>query len=338
MPSKLLITGASGFIGTHCILEMLAYGYRVRGAVRRLDRAEQIRAILRQHSDRAASIEFVQAELTEPHDWEEAMQGCDGVLHLASPVPVVQPKDAQEVIRPAREGALNVLQAAKKLGVARVVLTSSVAAVWGQGRKGSCVYSESDWTDPLDPDQSPYSLSKTIAEKAAWEFVATQGGPELVAINPSFVFGPALERDYGSSLEILYRLLKGKLPLLPKLGFEIVDVRDVALLHRLAYESPAAPGRRFLCSSGFRWLKEMAIILREQFPHYRKKISVRSMPNLLCKMLSLFDGSIARFIPDLEIKKEMDISNAREALGWQPRPPEEAIVSGARSLIDLGLI
>ena len=338
MPPKLLVTGASGFIGTHCILELLSHGYRVRGALRDLQRAEQIRAVLRKHAERADDIEFVRAELTDPSCWEEALQGCDGVLHLASPVPVVQPKDADTIIRPAREGVLNVLKAAKIGHVKRVVLTSSVAAVWGQGRHGPRVYTASDWTDPHDTDQSPYSLSKTIAEKAAWECVDAQGGPELAVINPSFVFGPALEPDYGSSLEILLRLLKGKFPLLPKLGFEMVDVRDVALLHRLAYECPQAAGKRFLCSSGFRWLKEIALVLKEGFPEYRKKISVRSMPNLLFRVLAQFDDSMARFAPDLDIKKEMETSAARKVLGWQPRPPEEAIISGARSLIELGAV
>lgn len=338
MAKKLLVTGASGFIGTHCILELLNNGYHVMGTVRDLDRTEQIFNILKGHTENIDNLEFAQAELTDPHSWEKAMRGCDGVLHVASPVPVIQPKDPDEVIRPAREGTLNVLKAAKKQDITRVVMTSSVSAVWGKGREGSRVYSESDWTNTNDPDQSPYSLSKTFAEKAAWKFVEEHGGPELSVINPSFVFGPALESDYGSSLEILYKILKGKYPLVPKLGFEIVDVRDVAVLHRLAYESSEAVGRRFLCSSGFRWLKEMAIFLRKHFPEYRSKISVRNMPNFLLKAIAIFDGSVARFLPALEIKREVDVSSTREILGWKPRPPEEAIESGARSLLDLGVV
>ena len=338
MTKKLLVTGASGFIGTHCIVELLNNGYQVRGTVRKLDRSEQIRAILKNQTQNTDRLEFAQAELTEPGNWEEVMPGCSGVLHIASPVPVIQPKNANEVIIPAREGALNVLKSAKKHGVSRVVMTSSVAAVFGKGREGSRVYSESDWADTDDPDQSPYSLSKTFAEKAAWEFVKEKGAPELVVINPSFVFGPALESDYGSSLEIIYKLLKGKYPLVPKLGFEIVDVRDVAVLHRLAYESPETVGRRFLCSSGFRWLKEMSTFLRENFPEYRKKIPVREMPNFLLKIISIFDRSVARFVSDLEIKKEVNVSPAHKVLGWQPRSPEESIEAGARSLIDLGIV
>ena len=251
-----------------------------------MDRAEPIRNVLKEHTKNIENLEFVQAELTDPRCWVQAMRGCRGVMHIASPVPLIQPKKADEVIRPACEGTLNVLKAAKKLDVTRVVMTSSVAAVWGKGRQGSRVYSESDWSNTSYLDQSPYSLSKTLAEKAAWEFVRKQGGPILSVINPSYVLGPALESDYGTSLTILYKLLKGKFPFLPKLGFEVVDVRDVAVLHRLAFESPEAFGRRFLCSSGYRWMKEMAIFLREHFPHYRKSISITEMPNFLVKIIS----------------------------------------------------
>ena len=188
-------------------MELLNHGYKIKGTIRNLDRADHLRAILEKHSKHADGVEFVQAELTEPHDWEEAMRGCDGVFHIASPVPIIQPKNANDLIKPAREGTLNVLKAAKNLGVPRVVMTSSVAAVWEKGREGSRVYSESDWTNTNDPDLSPYTLSKTYAEKEAWKFVEEQGGPELVVINPSVVLGPALESDYGSSLTLLYKLL-----------------------------------------------------------------------------------------------------------------------------------
>ena len=338
MHKKLLVTGASGFIATHCIIELLNNGYQIKGTLRKFDRVKQIFAILNQHTKNTDRLEFVEAELTEQNCWDEALKGCYGVMHIASPVPVIQPKHKEEVIRPACEGTLNVLKAAKKNGVSRVVVTSSTSAVWGKSTEGSRVYTESDWTNLNDPNLSPYSLSKTLAEKAAWEFTQEKGGPELVVINPSYVLGPALESDYGSSLTILYKLLKGKFPLVPKLGFEIVDVRDVAILHRLALESPEAVGKRFLCSSGFRWMKEIALVLREYFPDYRKKISVMDMPNFLLKIYSLFDGSVKRFLPDLEIKKEINTILARTLLGWKPRPPEEAIVSSARSLIELGVV
>jgi nucleoside-diphosphate-sugar epimerase len=338
MAQKLLVTGASGFIASHCILELLNHGYLLKGTLRNLDRARAIRDILGKHTKKADRIEFVQADLTDAQCWDEAVKGCDGVLHIASPVPVIQPKEADEIVSIARDGTLNVLNAALRANIQRVVVTSSTAAVRERARNGAGVYSAEDWTDPDEPGLSPYSLSKTIAEKAAWEFVHNNEGIELSVINPAFVFGPALETDYGSSLEILCKLLKGKLPLIPNLGFTIVDVRDVAALHRLAFESDNAAGKRFLCSSGFRWYKEIAIFLRERFPGYRKKVPSKMMPNFILKIVSIFDPSVARFIPNLGIRKDMDNSPAMEILGWQPRAPEEAIESGARSLIELGIV
>lgn len=338
MAKKVLVTGASGFIGTHCVIDLLNHGYQVKGSIRDWDRAEQLISILGKHTPYIDRLEFAVAELTDPSCWENAMQGCCGVIHTASPVPVIQPKNPAEIIRAAREGTINVLTAANKLDVSRTVLTSSVSAVWGKRVKCSRVYSESDWTDTDDPDQSPYNLSKTYAEQAAWKFFKEEGSPELAVINPSIVLGPALEKDYGSSLELLFKILKGQFPLAPKIGFEVVDVRDVAVLHRLAFESAASSGRRFLCSSGFRWVKDIASFLYNSFPDYRKKIPTKDMPNLILKIFALFDGSITPYLPDLEIKKEMDISPARDLLGWAPRSPEEAIEAGARSLIDLEIV
>jgi len=202
----------------------------------------------------------------------------------------------------------------------------------------SRVYTAEDWTDVNEPGLSPYALSKTLAEKAAWDFANNHAGIELSVINPSYVFGPAIESDYGSSLEILCRFLKGKFPLVPNLGFAIVDVRDVATMHRLAFEAENAAGERLLCSSGFLWLKEIADILREHFPDYRKKVPSKMMPNFIFKLVSIFDRGAARFVPSLGIKKDMDASPAREMLDWQPRSAEGAVESGARSLIELGIV
>ena len=304
MPDRLLVTGASGFIGTHCIIDLLNHGYEIKGTVRDLNRVTRILSILKKHTEYTYNIEFTEAELTDTQCWEKAMKGCSGVIHIASPVPVIQPKDPDEVIRPAREVAINVLTAAKKMNIKRVVQTSLVAAVWGKPGDGSRIYTESDWTDTNDPNQSPYNLSKTIAEQAAWKLVKEQGGPELVVINPSLVLGPALEKDYGSSLELIYKILKGQFPLVPKLGFEVVDVRDVGLLHRFAFESPNSSGRRFLCSSGFRWVREIAIYLRENLPDYRKKISTINMPNLMLNIVSFFDGALLNFCLILNLKKK----------------------------------
>lgn len=338
MAQKLLVTGASGFIASHCILELLNCGYHVKGTLRKLDRADSIREVLSKHTQNIERLEFCQAELTNAKCWDEAVKGCDGVMHIASPAPVVQPKNADALIIPARDGTLNVLKAAHRSNVKRVVVTSSVAAVSEPAKKTSYTYSDKDWADLNNPGLSPYSLSKTIAEKSAWDFVNNIEGIELSVINPVFVFGPALETDYGSSLEILSKLLRGNYPLLPNLGFLIVDVRDVAVLHRLAFESDNAAGKRFICSSGFRWLKDISAIMRDKFPDYRRKLPTKTMPNFLVRIVSIFDPAVARFIPSLGIRNKMDISPAMELLGWQPRTPEEAIESGARSLIELGVV
>ena len=341
MPGKILVTGASGFIASHCILDLLQHGYEVRGTVRDRNRAKEVRDVLVEHHEGAAEMEFAITDLTSTSGWTNAIEGCDGVFHIASPVPTIQPKDASEVIEPARQGTLNVLSAAQTVGIKRVVLTSSVAAVMGSKKISEQIYTSDDWSDPEDPDLTPYAASKTIAEKVAWDFVdqnLKQGTSltELATINPGLVLGPALEADYGSSLEVLYKLLTGGLPLVPRIGFEIVDVRDVAALHRLAFEHPDAAGKRFLCGAGFRWFIEVAQLLHKEFPDY-KKIPLRLMPNVLAKVFALFIKELGSIIDDLDTVKKMDCTPALD-IGWRPRSPEEAIIDGGKSLVDLGVV
>jgi len=333
MPKKILVTGASGFIASHCIIDLLAHGYQVRGTVRNFDRVPQLRTMYAKHTDKADEIEFMKADLLSSAGWPEAAYGCDGLFHLASPVPSIQPRDANEVIRPAKEGALNALQAAKVNGIKRVVLTSSVAAImYGHPNKVR-KYTEQDWTDLSTPNLPAYIQSKTIAEKAAWDF-AKRENIELTTINPGAVFGPSLASHYSSSLEILRDLFAGKFPLVPKVGFEIVDVRDVAILHRLAYESPDATGKRFLCTNGFRWMRDISLLLNEEFP--QSKCPTIEMPSLLFRLSSIVLRSIELIKDDVDKVKTADISQAK-ALGWEPRAVEEAIISGARSLVEIGI-
>ena len=334
MPGKILVTGASGFIASHCILDLLQHGYEVRGTVRNRNRAKEVRDILVKHHEGASEMEFAVANLTSEDSWTEAIEGCDGVFHVASPVPIIQPKDPSEVIEPARQGTLNVLAAAQSVGVKRVVLTSSVAAVMGSKKINEHTYTSDDWSDPGDPNLTPYAASKTIAEKSAWGFITHD--TELAVINPGMVLGPALEADYGSSLEVLYKLLTGGVPLVPKIGFEIVDVRDVAALHRLAFEHSDAPGKRFLCGAGFRWFIEIAELLHREFPEY-KKIPLSLMPSFLAKVFAIFIKEINSIINDLDTVKKMDCTPALD-IGWHPRSPEEAILAGAKSLVELGVV
>ena len=334
MSKKILVTGASGFIASHCIIDLLEHGYQVRGTVRNLDRVPQLRAMYAKHTDKADEIEFMKADLLSPAGWPEAAEGCDGLFHLASPVPSIQPRDANEVIKPAKEGALNALQAAKTNGIKRVVLTSSTAAIMYGHKDKVREYTEQDWTDLSTPNLPAYIQSKTIAEKAAWNFAKSEN-IELMTINPGAVFGPSLASDYSSSLEILRDLFSGKFPVVPKVGFEIVDVRDVAILHRLAYESPDATGKRFLCTNGFRWMRDIALLLNKEFP--KSKSPTIEMPSLFFMFSSIFLKSMELIKDDGDKVKTADISQAK-AIGWEPRSVEEAIISGARSLVDIGIV
>ncbi|MEX2326916.1 MAG: aldehyde reductase, partial [Pseudomonadales bacterium] len=335
MGKKILVSGASGFIAGHCIIELLSHGYDVRGTVRDPGRIEELRATLSRYSDRADQVEFVEANLLVPASWEAAAEGCDGIFHVASPVPVVQPKVADEVIMPARNGTVNVLNAARNQGISRVVLTSSTAAVMSNNRT-SGEYTPDDWTDLSQPGLSPYIQSKTIAERAAWDFVAEKGDLELVTVNPGMVLGPALEADYGSSLELLVILMRGTYPLLPRIGFECVDVRDVAQLHRLAFETPAAKGNRYLCGNGFRWMSDIARTIKTNYPGFNR-IPSREMPNFLVKIAALFIKEVGQFVKDVDKVKRLDHSKAL-GIGWTPRSVEEAVVDGARSLLELGIV
>ncbi len=331
--SKVLITGASGFIAGHCIIEMLNHGYEVRGTLRNAARGEALRETLASYTNRIDALEFVSADLMDEHSWVEAARSCDSILHVASPVPVVQPSDENEVIVPARTGTLNVLKAATANNIRRVVITSSVAAVTS-GSRDSRVFTDQDWTDLSRTDLSPYVKSKTMAERAASDY-ANDNDLELVAVNPALVLGPALEADYGSSLEALYLLMTGAYPILPKLGFEVVDVRDVAQLQRLALETPGAAGQRYLCANSFRWLVDIAKTIKAQHPQLN--VPTSQMPNVLAKIAGMFLKEIKQFLPDLGRIKKIDNKPAL-GIGWQPRDADTAIRDGAQSLVDLNIV
>ena len=334
MPAKtILVTGASGFIGCHCVLDLLNHGYRVRGSVRDPGRTGVLEKALIANGADTRQLDWVAASLTEPDGWPAAVDGCDAIFHVASPVPTIQPKKPDDVIEPARQGTLNVLQAAASQGIDRVVLTSSVAAILG-GLSESRVYSGEDWSDPNDPDMIPYAISKTVAERCAWDFCQSKG-ISLSTIHPALVLGPTLETDYGSSLEALVKLLRREVPLLPRFGFDIVDVRDVASLHRIALEHPDAIGQRLIAANGFLWFREIAALLTNTYPD--RKIPLREMPNWLTRFSSLFIRELGTILKDLDIAAQLDNSPAKK-LGWQPRTPQEAVLSGAKSLIDLGIV
>ena len=335
MTKKILVTGASGFIGSHTVIDLLKNGYEVRGTIRDLSRAAGLEKLFRAEVRHLDNLTLVEANLTDVDCWKKAVEGCDGVFHLASPVPIEQPEDPDELIIPAREGVLNVLKAAADANIKRVVLTSSVAAVSANPGAGETVQSEADWSDPQFPTINAYGLSKTLAERAAWDFTATHD-IELITINPAMVLGPALEPDYGSSLEALALLMGGRYPLLPKLSMGIVDVRDVATLHRLAFERGNS-GSRLLCSHGHMSLLDIATLLGKEIPTLARKLPRYELPSFIFRILGKFNPVIETIVPDLNKIVEYDCAPAFD-LGWQPRPIEEAVLFGARSLIEHGVI
>jgi nucleoside-diphosphate-sugar epimerase len=265
--------------------------------------------------------------------------GCDYVLHVASPFPSSVPKDENELIRPAREGALRVLRAARDAGVKRVVLTSSFAAV-GYGAPGrTATFTEADWTDVSDPSTQPYVKSKTLAERAAWDFVGGEGVLELAVVNPVGVFGPVLGRDDSTSILIVQRLLDGSIPGCPRLMFGVVDVRDVADLHIRAMTDPAAKGERFLAVAGdFVSMVAIARMLKADLGPAARRVPARELPDWLLRLVALFDAEIRQLTPELGKPRNASGEKARRLLGWSPRSNEEAVIATARSLIELGLV
>jgi nucleoside-diphosphate-sugar epimerase len=337
--STVLVTGGSGFIGAHCILQLLAAGHQVRATVRNLKREADVRAMLRQGgAEPGDRLSLFAADLENDAGWAAAVAGCDFVLHVASPFPATIPKDENELIAPAREGALRVLKASRDAGVKRVVLTSSFAAIgYGQPPKK---FDETDWTDPDAEDVRPYAKSKTLAERAAWDFIANSGGAlELSVVNPVGVFGPVLGPDYSTSILLVRRLMDGDVPGLPRMTFGVVDVRDVADLHIRAMIHPAAKGERFLALAGdFMSMLEIAQVLKARMGDAARRVPTRLLPNWLVWLASLRDPAVRQILPELGKMKNGSNEKAKSLLGWAPRSREDAIVATAESLVRLGLL
>jgi nucleoside-diphosphate-sugar epimerase len=336
-----LVTGGSGFIGSHCILQLLAAGHPVRTTVRSLKREGDVRAMLKQGgAEPGDRLSFVAADLENDAAWPKAVAGCTYVLHVASPLPPSAPKHEDELIVPAREGTLRVLRAARDAGVKRVVLTSSFVAI-GYGHKPQTKpFTESDWTDPNVKGLSAYGKSKTLAERAAWNFMSSEGGGlELSVVNPVAVFGPLLGPDYSASILLVQRLMDGALPGCPQLYFGAVDVRDVAGLHLRAMTDPAARGERFLAVAGdFMSFLEIARVLKSRMGAAAKRVPTRQLPNWMVRLVALRDPAAKLILPELGKVKNATNEKARRMLGWAPRSREDSIVATAESLVQLGLL
>lgn len=329
-----LLTGASGFLAKHILLKLLAAGHQVRASVRMPARAEEVRrAVLPLlPAGAAAGLSFVTLDLLEDRGWTEALAGCRALIHTASPFPITEPARPEELIRPAVEGTLRALVAAQAAGVGRVVLTSSMVAVLWTGVQARRPATEADWTDPDAPGTSSYARSKTLAERAAWDFVAGTGRDmALTTINPGWILGPPLDTDIGSSLALVGRVLRGRDPMLPELGFVVVDVRDVAEMHVRALERPEAAGERFIAASGSLWLTDWGKILKAAYPH--RRIPTRTAPRWLLRGLALFDGEIRASLPILGFYPEAVNDKARRDLGIDFIPPREALLAAADWLV-----
>jgi nucleoside-diphosphate-sugar epimerase len=339
--SRVLVTGGSGFIGSHALLQLLEAGYQVRTTVRSPSSEEKVRGLLKTGGiDPDGRLSFAIADLERDEGWEEAAEGCEHVLHIASPFPTTQPENEDELIVPARDGALRVLRAARDAGARRVVLTSSFAAIGYGHPPRDEPFDETSWSDLEGRGVTPYVKSKTMAERAAWDFVGTEGGDlELSVVNPVGVFGPVLGPDYSASIVLIQRLMDGSMPGCPRLSFGVVDVRDVVDLHLRAMTDPAAPGERFLAVSGASMsILEMAQTLRERLGEAAKRAPTRQLPNWLVRLVAIFDGEIRSVTPELGHHKDASNEKARRLLGWDPRPREDAIVATAESLVRLGLV
>jgi nucleoside-diphosphate-sugar epimerase len=339
--STILVTGGSGFIGSHCILQLLATGHHVRTTVRNLKREGEVRAMLKQGGAKPGDrLSFFATDLENDAGWPQAVAGCEYVLHVASPLPPNMPKHEDELIVPAREGTLRVLRAARDAGVKRVVLTSSFAAIGYGHPPRKTPFNETDWTDLNGDGVYAYVKSKTLAEGAAWNFIANQGGGlELSVVNPVGVFGPVLGPDYSASILLVQRLMDGAIPGVPRLYFGVVDVRDVADLHIRAMTHPAARGERFLAVAGdFMSMLDIAKVLKSRMGASAKRVPTRELPNWLVRIAALRDPAIKLILPELGKPKNATNEKAKRLLAWESRSNEDSIVATAESLVRLGLL
>jgi len=334
-----LVTGGSGYIGGWCIIQLLQQGYTVRTTVRDLKREGAVRQTLGAQVDLGDKLTFFAANLTSDDGWDAAMAGCDYLLHVASPLGVAEPKDPNVLIVPARDGAKRAVAAAIKAGVKRVVMTSSVAAATHGPTAPDSVTDESVWTDVKGPKINAYYQSKTIAEKAAWDLIAaSDGATTLATVNPALVLGPVLSPDYSESVQIVERLLAGRVPGVPRLGFNVVDVRDVADLHLRAMTSPEAAGQRFIAAGQFAWMGDIADILRAKLGPAAAKVPTGKVPDFVLRLVALVDRDLGAVTPSLGKKHDYTTAKAQSVLGWKARPLEETIVDCARSLIAAGVV
>jgi dihydroflavonol-4-reductase len=335
LSSTVLVTGATGYIARHIIRRLLDRGHTVVGTTRDASRDAEMRAALEPVLADRSSLEryrTVSLDLLRYNGWGSAMEGVDTLIHTASPFPISSPKNADDVVRPAVDGTLRALRAAQAAGIANVVLTSSSVAVTETSDHRD-IYDETCWTDPQKTGLSPYALSKTLAERAAWEFVSTDArGMRLSVINPTFVLGAPLGSDFGTSIKVIERLMRGTDPMLPRFGFACCDVGDVAEAHVRAMDRSEAAGRRHIIYDRFMWLEEIASVIRDAAPSARP--ARRVAPDVLMRLVGVFDPAVRGIVPQLGKITRADNSRMREALGLEPRDTRDSVAETARWLTD----
>lgn len=334
------VTGGSGYIAGFCIQQLLAEGHTVRATLRSLTREQEVRAAIGGAATDPQRLSFVAADLGADAGWADAMAGATYVLHVASPIPTVNPKSDDELVRPARDGTLRALKAAKAAGVRRVVVTSSTAAVcYGHGSYDT-PRTEADWSNPDNrADSSAYERSKTLAERAAWDFMAKEvAGMEMATVNPGAVLGPVMGRDFSASLEIVRQLMAGEVPGCPRMGWPLVDVRDIADLHVRAMTHPAAAGERFLGAGDFLWMTDIAAVLKQRMGGRARRVPSGAIPNFVVRLASLGNPTVGARLFELGKHRPVSNTKAKSVLGWAPRPLGDTIVDCAESLIAAGIV
>lgn len=337
---RVLLTGITGFLGSHTAIQLLEKDYEVVGTLRDMERANSIKKVIAKHTDKASHLKFKVADLSDAKVWTELMQSVDYVQHIASPFPRVLPQNENDLIGPARNGVLNILKAASTHGVKRVVLTSSSSAIlYGRAKhERNGMFDERTWTDAnKGSDMTPYFKSKTLAEKAAWEFMAQdRSGLELATVLPGAIIGPVLEEDFGTSANIVIKSMDGSMPAIPKIGFDMVDVRSVAELLILAMEKPEAANQRYAGSAGYIRFKDVVGVLKKAYP--QRKIPTALLPDFAVRLFSNFDKTLKPILLDLSVERKINNSKAKTQLGWKPISNDQSLLDCAESVLALGIV
>lgn len=338
--ARVLVTGISGFIAKHVALQLLQAGQEVVGTIRDTAKGDQVRETLVRHGADHTKLSFVKADLTRDEGWEEAVAGADYIQHLASPFPLQQPRDREALVPPARDGMMRVVKAGLSAGAKRIVVTSSLAAVmYHPKHKGEFEAGPDDWTDPEWSAISAYIVSKTRTEQALWEYLETRGERErATVINPGLVLGPALDGRVGTSLYLVEAILKAAYPALPPISFPTVDVRDLAALHVAAMDSPNTAGQRLLAAADTVTMQEVALILKDAFPAFARKIPTKQLPVWVVKFMANFDRSLRSITSDLGRVRRARTAYVTEKTGIAFRPARDAVIAAAESLIEYGIV